>query len=243
MNTIQPLSEDDDLRLAEYALGVLDADERQAVETQVASDLRSAQRLNEWHSHFAPLLDEVASETPPAYAWARIRDSLGHALQPVPTADPAPSSIWRNLTLWRWFSAAGLAAALVMAVLLVAVLPGEDDVPPAGAMLTAALHSDDGMTVFTATLDASHSSLIVVPAGGLALDGQAAELWLIAGDLPPQSLGLLHASVPVRLLLPAELGRLANASSILAITLEPPGGSPSGLPTGPVVAQGALADI
>lgn len=64
MNTIQPLSEDDDLRLAEYALGVLDADERQAVETQVASDLKSAQRLSEWHTHFAPLLDEVASETP-----------------------------------------------------------------------------------------------------------------------------------------------------------------------------------
>lgn len=244
MNTTSSLSEDDDLRLAEYALGVLDADQRQAVDTRLASDPAYAQRLAEWHAHLAPMLEEITDETPPAYVWARIRESLGHRLPSASAAELQPAStVWRSLTLWRWFSAAGVTAALVMAILLVAMLPTEDDVQPAESMLAAALQRDDGEIVFTATLDASRRSLIVVPAGDIAREGRDAELWLIAGDLPPQSLGLLPADGAVRLAVPSELGMLADANSVFAISLEPPGGSPTGLPTGPVVAQGALADI
>lgn len=244
MNTTQSLSEDDDLRLAEYALGVLDADQRQFVETQLASAPEYAQRLTEWHERLAPMLEEITDEAPPAYAWARIRDSLGHVHPRALVAEPQPTStIWSSLALWRGFSAAGLAAALIMAVLLVVMLPAEDGMQPAGTMLTAALQLDNGEMVYTATLDASRRSLIVVPVGDIALDGRAAELWLISGDLPPQSLGLLPVDGAVRLAVPVELGKLANASSVFAISLEPPGGSPTGLPTGPVVAQGALADI
>jgi len=66
---------------------------------------------------------------------------------------------------------------------------------------------------------------------------------LIAGDNPPQSLGLLPANGAIRLTIPDDLQALASANSVFAVSLEPPGGSPTGLPTGPVVAQGVLADI
>lgn len=39
MNTTTVLSEEEDLRLAEYTLGVLDADERKAVQELLASKL------------------------------------------------------------------------------------------------------------------------------------------------------------------------------------------------------------
>jgi anti-sigma-K factor RskA len=83
----------------------------------------------------------------------------------------------------------------------------------------------------------------VTPAAEIQLEGREAQLWLIAGDLPPQSLGLLPADRAVRLAVPEDLRLLADANSVFAISLEPPGGSPTGLPTGPVVAQGLLADI
>jgi len=53
----------------------------------------------------------------------------------------------------------------------------------------------------------------------------------------------LPADGAVRLPIPDNLRALANANSVFAVSLEPQGGSPTGLPTGPVVAQGVLADI
>jgi anti-sigma-K factor RskA len=35
----------------------------------------------------------------------------------------------------------------------------------------------------------------------------------------------------------------AAADATLAVSLEPPGGSPTGLPTGPVIANGKLANL
>ncbi len=244
MNTTRLHNEDDDLRLAEYALGVLDAGERKAVETQVATTAGYAQRLAEWDTHLSPMLEEIADAAPPEYVWARIRDSLGHTAPAEPGArSRSAGGIWDSLALWRWFSVGSLAAVLCMAALLAVMRPVESDLQPGDAMLSAALQLESGQTVYTATLDASRRSLIVVPTAEIQLEGRDAELWLIAGDLPPQSLGLLPADRAVRLAVPEELRSLADASSVFAISLEPPGGSPTGLPTGPVVAQGLLADI
>ena len=40
---------------------------------------------------------------------------------------------------------------------------------------------------------------------------------------------------------PAELRRAMTAGSTLAISLEPVGGAPQGVPTGPIVAKGNIA--
>lgn len=246
MNTTRLISEEDDQRLAEYALGVLEADERKSVEAQLAADAEYAERLAEWHAHLAPMLAEIADQTPPEYVWARIRDSLGQNPRHEEAVRSRPEgrgSIWESLNAWRWLTAGSAAAALLMAVLLVVMLPREDSLQPIDSMLTAALQLETGQVVYTATLDASRRSLVVVPAAEIQLEGRDAELWLIAGDLPPQSLGLLPADGAARLAVPEELVALASANSVFAISLEPPGGSPTGLPTGPVVAQGVLADI
>jgi anti-sigma-K factor RskA len=244
MKKTRDFTEDDDLRLAEYALGVLEADERRSVEAQLAVEPEYSERLVQWHARLAPMLEEIADQAPPEYVWARIRDSLGH--NPHRAAAPEASgrrSVWESLNLWRWFSAGSIAAAMVMALVLVVVLPREADLLPIESTLTTALQLENGQVVYTATLNASRRSLVVVPAAEIQLEGRDAQLWLIAGDLPPQSLGLLPADGAVRLAVPEELIALASVDSVFAISLEPPGGSPTGLPTGPVVAQGVLADI
>ena len=69
-----------------------------------------------------------------------------------------------------------------------------------------------------------------------ATAGRAYELWLIPdADAPPQSLGLLPASGRQTVTVPAAL------RTQLAVSIEPAGGSPTGLPTGPVIYRGVLA--
>ena len=66
---------------------------------------------------------------------------------------------------------------------------------------------------------------------------------MIAGDGVPHSLGLLRISGSSSLAVnPGNRARLAPGAT-LAVSLEPIGGSPTGLPTGPVVAKGALSRV
>ncbi|MCV6801492.1 anti-sigma factor domain-containing protein, partial [Achromobacter ruhlandii] len=69
--------------------------------------------------------------------------------------------------------------------------------------------------------------------------GKALELWVIPPGQAPQSVGLVA---------PEGLTALPRAQGLegvqtLAITLEPPGGSPSGKPTGPVIMSGDVLKI
>ena len=51
------------------------------------------------------------------------------------------------------------------------------------------------------------------------------------------------ADAPVTLTLSGDLAGLAKNTSVLAVSLEPPGGSTTGLPTGPVIGTGKLTNL
>ncbi len=59
----------------------------------------------------------------------------------------------------------------------------------------------------------------------------------------PHSLGLLANHGGTALTLTADNRARIAAGATLAVSLEPLGGSPTGLPTGPVVATGALLRV
>ena len=75
----------------------------------------------------------------------------------------------------------------------------------------------------------------------IAPGGKSAQLWMIGGDGVPQPMGLLAATGPSRIALSAETRARLAAGITLAISIEPDGGSPTGKPTGPVVASGKLS--
>jgi anti-sigma-K factor RskA len=68
-------------------------------------------------------------------------------------------------------------------------------------------------------------------------------LWVIPAGGTPHSLGVLHARGGTALTLSRDNRARIAAGAVLAVTVEPIGGSPSGLPTGPVVAKGALSPV
>ena len=73
--------------------------------------------------------------------------------------------------------------------------------------------------------------------------GRSAELWLIPADGKPRSLGLLTGTKRVSVKLNADLRALIGVKAALAVSDEPPGGSPSGQPTGAILASGSLIPV
>ena len=79
---------------------------------------------------------------------------------------------------------------------------------------------------------------IVVGAGTPWL--QQLELWMLPDGQPPRSLGVLPAGGIARVPLVGPSDAALADIPALAVSLEPAGGSPTGLPTGPVLYSGRI---
>jgi anti-sigma-K factor RskA len=226
---------------AEYVLGVLSAEERRAVEARMAEQASFAREVEEWEERLGGMASYVSPATPPAHTWFRIQASLG--AQPLTTAIPAPS-IWQSLAFWRGLSLGSSVLAAACVAALVFVGTRQPSQPPAREPLLATLSgTQTKMPNFVATVGADGGSLTIVPAALLTTDKRSMELWLIPQGGKPASLGLIAAGQPVRINIPAELLKQVGTGATLAVSLEPPGGSPTGQPTGEVIAAGSLSRL
>lgn len=123
---------------------------------------------------------------------------------------------------FRLWGASALAALAVVAYL--ALSPVQPD-------FTATILAENGLE-YDASLTAGHLKVVHKAGAGASL-GQSHELWLIVGEAAPVSLGILGATTEITL-------AGASEGAVLAVSLEPAGGSPTGQPTGPVLAIGKL---
>lgn len=231
-----PPDETPDLLIAEYALGVLDHQERDRVEAMIAREPRHQRAMEQWQAHFAEWLGQLPASSPPAATWRRIEQRLFAGASHPPSR---ASGWWNNLGLWRWTSAA-LAAGLLASVL---TLQQPVSAPASGPALLARLDQSSGDTLFAATINPDRRSVLFVNTHHNDWPGKSAEAWVIAADGKPRSLGLLPANASATLNVTPQLADLLASGAVLAVTLEPLNGSPSGLPTGPVVAQGKISSL
>jgi anti-sigma-K factor RskA len=221
---------DDDTLAAEYVLGVLSAAERASVERRIARESGFASLVSSWERRLVPWTDEIAPVQPPHEIWNRISAAL-----PAQRADKP--GLWQSLALWRWMTlTTGALAAACLAALVVFISQ------PTQAPLIAAIQAE-GQSRFVATIDPGRKTVSVVPAAYTADPSRVPELWLIAPGDKPRSLGLLRADTNVSLPIPENLRALATRQATLAVSLEPPGGSRTGAPTGPVIATGRLTSL
>ncbi|BDU21655.1 anti-sigma factor [Dyella sp. GSA-30] len=236
MNT--PLEDGNNLRYAEYVLGVLDADARADVAREVLDSGEAATAVALWQRRLMPLADTIGDVAPPAYVWARIHDALQ-------LETPAPitprKGLWDNLQWWRWL---GIGASAVAVALLVVVSLPRFAPPPAvvnAGYMASTIQQDNGSTGWTATMDLQHARMVVVPATPVAFEqGRAPELWLIPAGGKPISVGMIERDKPTTLALDPTLLAQLGPTAILAVSVEPIGGSPTGQPTGAVIGKGAI---
>lgn len=146
--------------------------------------------------------------------------------------------------LFERFGLAGLAAAaLVVGLFFVVDLPGTGVQPPENPVYHADLRaSGEEEIILAAGYDATTQEMYVERRGMQDRPERDIEMWLIAGDNPPVSLGVLPENERIRLpMTPEQIEVLQGAT--LAISDEPEGGSPTGAPTGDILATGPLEDV
>lgn len=231
------ISPEDEALAAEYALGLLSPAEVTDFEVRLRREPVLFIWVMEWTAGFAALAEaEIDPVTPPRALQARIEATLFE--------DERPRT-WSPLNIWRGLAAAGFASSIALATLLVVnttpPAPAPGPVAPQPAFL-AQLAPVTGEAQFVALYDVEAATLRVQQAAGTPVPQRAQELWLIVGDAAPVSLGLLAADGTTSIMVPAEIeAQLTQA--VLAVSDEPLGGSPTGAPTGDVLAAGPIISL
>jgi anti-sigma-K factor RskA len=228
---------------AEHALGVLDARERAEAEARMAREPAFAADVEAWRYRLAPMLDAIESVPAPQGVWTRIEAML-------PANDNG--AMMNRLRFWRNSAVGGFAlaaASLAGVVVQVTQPPTVVEAPAAapGQLLNASLTATSGQPqpLFVAAYDPDRKALIItslLPEG--ADRDKVNQLWLIAGQDKPKSLGLIEPGKAKIIALPLEVMAKMSAGAKLAVSVEPEGGSknPDG-PSGPVIGLGELSKL
>jgi anti-sigma-K factor RskA len=220
-----------DILAAEYVLGTLEARQAGAVARALQGDANLRGAVAIWEARLAPLTSLAVPEAPPPDLWARIEATLPVARGAVAPGRARASAssgmgwLWRGWAVGASAAAAGLAAFVVLR-----------PVPPPPLM-----------TVLLTSFDQPAWLVEADPGGAIRLASlntqpvqpdRVLQLWALPqGATVPTSLGLIPAGGQVTVT-PATIRPEPNM--LIEITLEPPGGSPTGRPTGPIQFIGRL---
>lgn len=231
------MNEDLDLFAAEYVLGTLDGADRRRAAGLVLADPAFRRAVEDWERRLRPLGEGVPSVAPQRDLWtgiARRLDAATHAMAPT-NDNHSVAALHRSRARWRiatLFTGA-MAAALAAFVLDRSLLRPRADQP--GAYFAAVNRGGD-MPALIVRVDLAAHSVTVRPVEAETPPGKSLELWMIAAGQKPKSMGLV-AKNRETMPMPADM---PTRDTMFAVSVEPPGGSPSGAPTGPVIYKGAL---
>lgn len=223
--------DDNDLDAAERALGT---------EPRIRESAEERRARRAWDDRLAPLALAAPPAEPPADMFQRIERGLDGAAETAKIVQLAE----RRARRWRALAIASGAVAASLA-LWIAVGPIGRVAPPiATAQTYLALVTPEGgggpaMIVEVRFDDwlgvgASTGTVTIQPLRIDAPEGRVLELWRIPPGQAPQSVGLVDPDAVTLLNVAAAPG------DIMAITVEPPGGAPGGIPSGPPILSGPL---
>ncbi len=220
---------------AEYVLGTLKGGARRRFETWMRDDAALRNIVAEWRARLEPMAEFSGALTPPRRVWQGIE----RRLRLVPAS--AGWQFWRNenLAFWRGLGVVSTALAGVLVALVLLRAPE----PASGPSYVAALTDDKAQTAMLLTADKRRGALEVrlVAAQPVAAD-KSLELWAVPKSGAPRSLGLVPANGRVTLAMADQA--TAPDVALLAVTLEPRGGSPDpNGPTGPILYKGAWIQL
>ena len=243
------LSPEDDLAAAEFALGTLDPAERAEIAARRLREPELEAAIRAWEERLAPLAEIVPPIEPPRDYLSDIQARLRAPTPTVvatpmrpPPADDAVAALKGRLARWR---AAAIGAASLAAMLAIGFVAREAMRETAPREYVAVLQKDPGSPAFAVTVNLDTREMTVRPVSAPAPSGKSYELWIINKDKlgAPRSLGVIDAADITRADKLAAYDRAVVADATYAVTIEPPGGSPDGKPSGPPVWLGKLIPV
>ena len=225
----------DDLRealAAEYALGTLQGRARRRFERSLKEEPALRRLVVAWQERLTPLNEGIAPVQPPARVWRSIE-------QRIRKTSRRGASIWDSLGFWRTASFVASAAVVLLAVVLTTATPTSKPHDTMVAVLSDE-QSNPAITVSWQADPRGAERLRVRVMGHAEMAPDTAwELWMLpGGDQKPVSLGLITTHENQTVVLPRPLAVKINQASGLAMSVEPKGGSPTGVPTGPILYKG-----
>jgi anti-sigma-K factor RskA len=236
------MNEEVEIAAAEYVLGTLPADERARFSERLNQDPELRDAVWQWQARLAPLDDLAPEEALDPALWQAVERSIaGHGFSRF---DPELKSnvvqLRRRVVLWRRATLATSALAASMAVFAVV---DRLSVPPdrATGRYVAVVDTGGREPALIAEVDTVTGIIRVRTVQAETPPGQSLELWHIAEGGTPRSLGVLQADADAQTIQDAVSTGPVNG--VIAVTVEPQGGSPSGAPTGPVVYSGRLIAV
>ena len=220
---------------AELALGVLDGAERAAALRRMIAEPDFARDVERWRDHFALMFGGVAEEAPPAGVLDKVEARIDGRAEPRRRiANP-----WKPTAIAASLAALAMTAVALRPVEAPPVAPAER---VATAPMIAAMALTDTNTSQPALYDAD-AGTVKMPGPMPIPAGRSAQLWVIEGDAAPKPLGTFRAVGAGSYVAEAKIGAVIAPGTVLAISIEPIGGSPTGAPTGPVIASGLLTKV
>jgi anti-sigma-K factor RskA len=215
-------------------LGVLSSNDRRRVEARMMADPGFAAKVQRWEGDFSSFNEAYQDEKVPDRVYSDLEARL-FAGQGTPEGSVA-GRLWRSLALWRSVAVAASAAALILVILHLDI----GNIGPRDTPLLAELTGTKSAVNLIAAYDRQSGVLRVTPVASKAEGRKSLELWLIDGNKPPKPLGVLPDNGDGKIIVPDALRQNFTEGQIIAVSIEPPGGSPTGLPTGPVIALGKI---
>ncbi|KNG95085.1 anti-sigma factor [Pseudaestuariivita atlantica] len=216
--------EGDAARAGEYALGLLPEAERVAFEDRLRVEPNLRRLVAFWEERLVPLADDIPDVAVPPRVWAEVEATL---------FDARPQRGWWS----RLGLVPALAVATLAAVALVVVMLGWPGGPE--PRVVAELSGDSRAYVASVAVEDDLQALILVRTTPTPAAGRDHELWLIVGEAAPVSLGVLPRDTDARIVIDPNTAAILDGA-ILAVSDEPQGGSPTGAPTGEVLALAAV---
>lgn len=228
---------------AEFVLGTLETSERSRVHAERLSDPELDAFILAWETRLLPLSEQIEDASPPANVLQAIEATLdgletmtsapiaGSPGSDVSISETLITSLQQRLNRWRQAAIAGFAmASLFLALWL---WPSANTTTP----FVAVFQQDDQQPAFIMNVDLESRIMKIQAISAQGVAGRTYQLWIKADPLGPnpQSLGLVETvSAPIQKRLDKfEPGLLRHAT--FGISVEPPGGSPTGVPTGPAI--------
>jgi anti-sigma-K factor RskA len=234
---------------AEYVLGTLAGGARRRFAAWMVQDAALRRSVGEWETRLTPMSAAVAEARPPASLWPRIAGSIAPQKQ-------AAASWWESLAFWRSFGLGASAIAAALAV-FIGVRPPQivehtqvvehevvkpvrvsDGANPWQPSYVATLTDGTGKTMLMVYIGRKSDELWMKYEGEAMPTDASLELWGMDEAGQPKSLGLITGKGKHVMKLPVIADKSIAQYKALAVSMEPPGGSKTGVPSGPVMFRG-----
>ena len=222
---------DREMDCAEFVLGTLTAGERAGLQREMETDQRLRDHVLRWEDWLAGLNDVIPEVEPGAELWPSIERRLRpEAARPVVDMS---LSLRRSRARWRAATIAFGALAAGLALFI-----STEWLRPERPAYLAVINRSGDLPALIVRVDTASETVTVRSVAAETPADRVLQLWYVGGGQAPRSMGLLDQP-QTRVTLP-EGARGDITGATLAVSIEPPGGSTTGAPTGPVVYSGKL---